>query len=702
MKTLIILGVSAILAGSGLSQARADDAALPLLSTVFDSNMVLQRDHNDEIWGWSTPGAAVTVVLDAKTFTTIAGSDGKWTVTLSSKPAGGPYTIDIASGSKTDHLGNVMFGDVWLCTGQSNMDFGMGLVNNSAAEIAAAHHPNIRIFMVKQYTASTPQKDINGSWGSWEVCSPTSVTIGGWNGFSAVGYFFGRDLQEQVNVPIGLIKTCWGGTPAEAWTSPNALKTMPDFVGVDQELNQLNQVPVAIVQNTPGTLYDAMIAPFIPMGIKGVIWYQGEANVGRADQYRKLLPLMIHDWRSRWNQGDFPFLIVQLANLDVASSPAECPWADLREAQYKTYKTVSNTGLAVAVDIGDPNDIHPKNKQEVGRRLSLVALAQVYGKHNEYSGPEFLRQHIDNDKIKVSFTHIGGGLVVKGGYTLQGFTIAEEDRNFVSANAEIDGDSVVVSSPGVVRPKFVRYAWASNPTCSLYNAAGLPAIPFRTDYQPGMERTASLYQSTLIHRATGPVALDGTLAGFPDASPENITDQDVVLGPNDGGVKGAFRMCWDDNMLYLSTNVTDPTPMLNTHKAGLIYNGDGLEVFFGSDKIDQFGPLLNSDRQFLLSGGKVDGQFQSYVVGQQGSESPSQSGIKLIVVPDPDGKGYVIEAAIPFSELGFTPVENRVIRFDLGIDDSTDGATRLRQLMWNGTMEDSVDRSNWGRATFVK
>ena len=416
--------------------------------------------------------------------------------TLQPLPVGGPYKMRVEGSGQTVTLDNILVGDVWICSGQSNMEMGIGNVNDAQSEIASANYPQIRLFTVKKKVAYEPQLTVIRSdsdlMGQWSVCSPETVRTGGWNGFTAVGYFFGRQLNQDEKVPIGLIHTSWGGTIAEAWTSAEALQAMPDFrSALEQMAAKRTAPPPDKPDNNPNqvtVLYDAMIAPLIPYGIKGAIWYQGESNAGRAYQYRTLLPTMIKDWRTRWGEGDFPFFIVQLANFQKSDpNPKDDAWAELREAQSMTAKTLPKTGIAVTIDIGDAADIHPKNKQEVGRRLALCAEAIAYGKKVEYSGPAYklMSPAKGGSALKLTFDHAAGGLTAKGD-KLTGFAIAGEDKKFVWADAQIEGNSVIVSSPEVPHPVAVRYAWHTNPVCNLYNKAGLPASPFRTDDWPGI------------------------------------------------------------------------------------------------------------------------------------------------------------------------------------------------------------------------
>ncbi len=653
-KSLAILAMIPLLIGAHMASA---DIRLP---AIVGDNMVLQRGQKTTIWGWADPGEEIRLNVSWHTMQrrTDADEDGRWSFSITAPPAGGPYELTL-SGKNTVPVRNVLSGDVWVCSGQSNMEWPLHSAANGAQEVAEADYPNLRLFTVQKKIADTPQDDCVGQW---SPCNPQSVP-----GFSAIGYFFGRHLHQDLNVPIGLINTSWGGTVAEAWTSAKALEKMPEFkarmeqiaqakadpdaslkkyeealaqwqkeiesaqargagciepgfedsdwqemelpvlweqaglsnfdglvwfrktievpdswvgkeltldlgpiddmdttwvngvkVGAHSESGQWQiarqyKVPAGVVKagrnvivvqvldtaggggiygqpdqmrlcqpegdasiplagawrykvgfdlasmpprpqppvwvnnpNAPAVLYNGMIAPLIPLGIRGAIWYQGESNAGRAYQYRELFPLMITNWRQDWGQGRFPFLFVQLANyMATQSEPGDCEWAELREAQTMTL-SLSNTGMAVIIDIGEANDIHPKNKQDVGKRLALWALAKTHGKAIAYSGPLYKSMRVRGDKIILRFDHVNGGLVAGGGEPLRGFAIAGEDRKFIWADAEIDGDTVVVRSDKVSKPVAVRYAWANNPVCNLYNGAGLPASPFRTDDWPGI------------------------------------------------------------------------------------------------------------------------------------------------------------------------------------------------------------------------
>jgi sialate O-acetylesterase len=380
----------------------------------------------------------------------------------------------------------VLVGDVWLCGGQSNMEMGLGAARNGSEEVKAADHPQIRLFVVRRQAARTPAAVPRGAW---KICSPKAVGEG-WGGFSAVAYFFGRRLQQDLDVPIGLVEDCLGGTPAEAWTSAETLRSLG--------ISDTGSGP-----NTPAVLYNGMIAPVAPLAISGVIWYQGESNADRAaqypnllaamiSQYRKLLAAMITDWRRAFGQGDFPFYIVSLAaHRQHHDTPGDDSWAELRGAQDFVASTVTNSGLAVAIDVGDANDVHPKDKKEVGERLALVALARHYGKNIPYSGSCFASVEKLPGALKISFTHTDGGLVVKGD-KLEEFSICGEDRIWHWADARIVGDRVLVSSSEVPNPVAARYAWQANPKATLFNGAGLPAVPFSTDYLGGTNNNDKL------------------------------------------------------------------------------------------------------------------------------------------------------------------------------------------------------------------
>lgn len=633
--------------------------------SLIGDNMVLQQGKRVRIWGWAKAKEQITVEIAKQKANTITDDSGHWQAFIGPLKAGGPFELTI-SGSNTLSFKNVLVGEVWICSGQSNMEWPLINSQNGADAVAQANYPAIRLFTVQKSTSSSLLDDVKGHW---VVTTPDQA-----GQFSAVGYFFGRELYQKLKVPIGLVHTSWGGTPAEAWTSHSALSAAPELqpilnryqeglkdlpqrqkdfqrrlsewseknlhldsgnngeslgyadlqtvtsdwqtmnlpqffetgglkmdgaiwfrkevdvpqswagkalelslatiddydttyfngtriggigsetpnsymvprrykvppelaktgrniiavrifdsageggfgpgkmslapVGandsaalslagpwnykVELELTPKNpdwgsrpEAPGPTNQNSPSVLYNAMITPLTPFAIRGAIWYQGESNAGRAYQYRTLFPTMIRNWRSAWGEGDFPFYFVQLANWQpIKPEPAESEWAELREAQSLTLRE-PETGMAVIIDIGDAKDIHPRNKLDVGHRLALWALANTYKQKIEFSGPLFNSFSVEGDKIRVKFKH-AAGLKTSDGEAPKGFAIAGEDHKFVWAKAQIDGEDVVVWSKDVVKPVAVRYAWADNPVCNLYNKSGLPASPFRTDDWPGV------------------------------------------------------------------------------------------------------------------------------------------------------------------------------------------------------------------------
>ncbi len=479
------------LACLGFSGGFAAQAAVRLPALVGD-HMVLQRDANVPIWGWAEPGEKVTISFRGRAYTAVPAAAGKWRAVLPATPAGGPYTMTI-KGQNTIRIQDVLVGDVWLASGQSNMELPLRDKNapspnayplplNAEQEVAAANFPQIRQFTVRKTVAYQPQTASTGS--EWQVCSPATA-----GRFSAVGYFFARDLYQRYHVPIGLISSPWGGTPAEAWVSGEALKKLPDFAAPVAELEKLAGAPgppAKDAQNGPAVLYNGMIAPLIPYALKGVIWYQGESNTARADQYRALFPALIADWRGRWGY-DFPFLFVQLANFTPAlPEPAESEWAELREAQAGAL-ALPRTGMAVAIDIGESDNIHPANKQEVGHRLALAARKVAYADNAVVAaGPTFQSMAVAGSKVRLKFTNLGSGLITKGNGPPKGFAVAGADRKFYWAAATQEGPDIVLTCAAVPAPVAVRYDWANNPDGNLYNKEGLPAAPFRTDQWPGI------------------------------------------------------------------------------------------------------------------------------------------------------------------------------------------------------------------------
>lgn len=447
------------------STARSD-VTLP---SIFGDNMVLQRDREIPVWGKAEPGEKVTVRLGQRQASGTADDNGKWMVRLPAVAAGGPHELTVQAGN-TLTLENVLVGEVWVCSGQSNMEWPMTRVDNTEQEIEAADHPRLRLFSVKRTTSETPLDDVEASW---RTCTPETV-----HDFSAVAYFFGRGLHEKLDVPVGLVKTAWGGTPAEYWTPPAMFEADPTLTITAEHPHAKN------VMEKRGSLYNGMIAPLVPFAIRGAIWYQGESNVPMGEHYHKLFSSMITGWRRAWNQGDFPFLFVQIAPWDYSKiegwPPEGCPL--VREAQAKTLE-LKNTAMVVTMDIGNVEDIHPTNKQDVGARLALAARAIAYGEDVVYSGPILQFEEIAGNKVICHFDHADGGLVSRGGPPST-FQIAGEDRRFVDATATIAGDTVVVQSEKVSSPVAVRFAWKDTALPNLFNKQGLPASPFRTDTWP--------------------------------------------------------------------------------------------------------------------------------------------------------------------------------------------------------------------------
>jgi sialate O-acetylesterase len=510
MKTRIFITViiGVVFAASGKANV--------VLPDVISEGMMIQRDRPVPIWGKADPGEVVTVRFAGQSKQAIAGSDGKWLLKLNAIHASAtPATMTI-SGKNTIELTNILVGEVWLVAGQSNMQRLLSETANGDAAIAAANYPLIRLFNVSRQVAFKHQQ---GPLATWRTCSPESVKQ-----FSAAGYYFGVELQKELNVPIGLINSSYGGSQAEAWTPVEYLLASAELKPTvertkvwDEERprvkaqyeEQLNQwrgdvekakaagarpqpspaVPDALREyRIASSIYDGMIAPLIPFSIRGAFWYQGESNEARAQQYEILLPTMIRAWRERWGEGDFPVGIIQLPNYrDSKDEPADDPWSHVREAQRRTAASTPNAGLIVTIDIGEARDIHPKNKLDLGKRMARWALVEVYGRKITKSGPMFGSAKIAGSKIILTFNDVGQGLRIRDGDRLDEFAIAGADHRWHWAQAKITGKNrVEVWSETVPQPLAVRYAFNNNPKHpNLTNEAGLPAGPFRTDNWPG-------------------------------------------------------------------------------------------------------------------------------------------------------------------------------------------------------------------------
>jgi sialate O-acetylesterase len=477
---LFSAAVAALLAGS--SRSRAAEIRLP---AIIGDNMVLQSGGTSPVWGWAGPGEEITVRFSDQKVSAKAGPDGRFQAPLKVERPGlkGELSIESSSGSRRE-LKNVITGQVWVCSGQSNMEFALSGSRDAQSAIESSDLPDLRLFTVTKAVADQPQEDCKGSWAA---SSPRTSP-----GFSAVGFFFGREILKEIHEPVGLINTSWGGTPAESWMSRKGLESenslQPLLARWEKTLAEKPDQKGS--PHRPANLYNGMIAPLVPLGIRGAIWYQGESNADRAEEYRTLFPRMIQDWRKSWGNDGLPFYFVQLANFMAEKpEPAESAWAELRDAQLFTLRTLPHTGMAVIIDVGEAQDIHPRNKLDVGKRLARWALKQEYKKELVESGPLYRSMKSRHGAIALSFDHTGSGLVARGKEgeaqpALKGFAIAGADRKFVWAEARIDGDTVLVSSPAVPEPAAVRYGWADNPSANLYNRAGLPASPFRTDDWP--------------------------------------------------------------------------------------------------------------------------------------------------------------------------------------------------------------------------
>jgi sialate O-acetylesterase len=498
-----ILGLVALLAASS---AHADVS----VASLFTDYAVLQQGLPVPVWGKADPGEKVSVTYQGQTETATTGTDGRWKITFQPFAPGLSGSLVVA-GSNTITLNKVVTGEVWLCSGQSNMGLPVKLALDPEKEIAASLNPMIRLFAVRPAILDQPTDTVIGRW---QVCRPKSVP-----NFSAVGYYFAKNLQPALKIPVGIIASDDGGTLAETWTSTDTLRGNPKLrVVLDRWAKELQLYPERKVaydaamaawkqkvitggtanppsprgrpqpppgspgqNDTPGGHFNGMIYPLIPYAIRGAVWYQGESNAPRASEYRDLAGAMITDWRNRWGEGNFPVIIVELPRHLRAIDKTGVSWAFLREAQTQLL-ALDKTGLAVTLDLGETKNLHPKNKQEVGRRVALVAENLAYGKQVACTGPLFQEAKIQNGAVRITFSHTDQGLVASDGKPLDGFQIAGADKVFVPAEAKIEGDAVIVSSANVSAPVAVRYAWTNDPvTANLANGAGLPASPFRTD-----------------------------------------------------------------------------------------------------------------------------------------------------------------------------------------------------------------------------
>lgn len=514
MKTLLPLALGILCHASMITGLKADVSLAPL----FRDGAVLQQGKPVPIWGKASPNENITVEFAGQKKMTAADAEGKWQILLDPLPASPSPAEMTVTGANSVKISDILVGEVWICSGQSNMAWTVANAKDFVREAAAANHPLIRQFKVPLLASDKPEDDMEGTWQS---CSQATVSD-----FTAVGYFFGRDLNKALGVPIGLINTSYGGTPIESWMSDETLHSQAAFAPVFERWKQVladfpnqqklfedrtqqweadrkaaeaagkaftrrpPQPPLGPgSRKTPSGLFNAMIHPLLPFGIRGVIWYQGEDNAPRFTEYPDLFATMITQWRRDFGQGDFPFYFVQLANIDRKTDPSGVQWAFQREAQATALK-LPQTGMCVTADIGEADDIHPKNKQEVGRRLALIALALTYETDGEYAGPVFRKATPEHNAMRVSFDHARGLRLLDG---VQGtFELAGADRIFHPASATVDGETLLVTSPEVSVPAAIRYAWRNNPAVTIYNAANLPASPFRSDDWPAPENALVL------------------------------------------------------------------------------------------------------------------------------------------------------------------------------------------------------------------
>jgi sialate O-acetylesterase len=486
------------------------------LPAYIGSGMVMQRDVPILVRGFAPPGEEVVVNQESARAAAKAGADGRWSVTLPPRAAGPVPDIVIEAGNQIV-LTDLLAGDVWFAAGQSNMEFRLRRASGAAEEIPQANHPAIRFFKVGRQIAKEPKDDVDGQW---QRCTPETAAD-----FSAVAYFFARDLHKELGVPIGIISAAWGGTPGEAWMAPEVMLADPDYAALYAEWDDYRKNYPAIKKQYdadlaayeaklaaprapgakpptkplskpdpdrnhkhPGVLFNGMIHPLAALPLKGFLWYQGESNKDRWAQYEKLLTSLITDWRQRWGQGDLPFLIVQLANFKpLATEPEDSGRTRVREAQARVAQKLSACALVVTIDLGEAHDIHPLNKVDVGLRLGAAALENAYNRNVVGSGPKHRAVNFGDGRAVVEFDSLGGGLAMGPdgkAKALEGFALAGADKKWHWVNAVIEGDQVVVRSEAVRDPIALRYAWADNPPASLYNKEGLPAVPFRTDDWP--------------------------------------------------------------------------------------------------------------------------------------------------------------------------------------------------------------------------
>lgn len=595
------------------------------LPAIIGSNMVLQRDMPLPIWGWAKAGEKVTVTIGEQSASAVADEQGKWQVKLPAMKAGGPLEVTVA-GENTIKLTNVLVGEVWLCSGQSNMVLPTGATLNAKDEQAAAKGlDSIRFFSVPAKGHHEPQKDVKGKW---VVCDPGSA-----GGFSAVGYYFGRHVNKELKLPVGMICAAFNGSGIEPWMPPDAWQGDARLKAQFEKSKATDGVGDDYWRVS--RLHNAMVAPLIPYGIRGLLWYQGETNAGGDKLYKFHFEGLVGAWRQMWAQGDFPVLFVQLPN--YIPEPVFRFWIDFQEIQAQCL-SIPNTGMAVTLDIGEAHNIHPANKQEVARRLWLNAAAKVYGQKDvEFSGPVFDSMKIDGAKAILSFTHVAGGLVAKGaadGKTLTGFVVGGADGKFAPANAVIEGDTVVVQADGIDKPSAVRYAWDLNPKCNLYNKAGLPAGVFRTD--PAAASAMPVQRAPIaavgVPMAKNEIKLDGDPADWKDIPAMPLP----FMKKDSSGVK----LCWREDGLYGLVVAKDQSISVS---AKTPWTGDCFELFIEKDAAGRGERTAGLAGQWIFAPSPTGEDGAGLVNVAFGSEKASKFACQWKKTAD----GYALEFFIP-------------------------------------------------------
>lgn len=644
------------------------------LPALFGDHMVLQRGMPVPIWGEAMPGQTVTLTLGAATATARTDMDGNWRTKLGPLEAGGPFELVVNAGTRTVTLHDVLVGEVWLCSGQSNMQFGLSAASNAQEAIAGANFPQIR--------------SSNGE--GWTVCSPQTAP-----NFSAMAYFFGRELHQALKVPVGLLVCAVGGSPAETWISPATLQDDPTLkrlvydpwqgymkaypkqlstwmtkmraAGKDPSKDMTGKPAIEPDYDfAPGNLYAQRITPVAPYAIKGALWYQGESNAWgfcASDLYATLLPALIRDWRKTWGQGDFPFITIQLPNAPGVLSPRPLqpsPWTVVQEVQAKSL-ALPNTALVVTTDLGE-NDIHPKRKEPVGQRAALAARKLAYGETLVTGGSRFAGMTIEGKTVRLRFTDIGGGLVAQGG-ALQGFTLAGEDRVQYWATATIDGDSVVLSSDEVPQPVAARYAFAEGTPGNLCNVAGLPASPFRTDNWPLDTPPAKPVAPVHCPRVATPPAIDGVLDDAAWAQSPVLSNFTLPHSYRRANYRTEVRLAYDTDNLYVAFRCEEPrldalATAVTARDDEKIWQDDTVELFLdpGRTKRSFFRYSVNAGGAVLDGRGynnDADGvRYQNLLLINDWRSFDKGWDGPCTLKTGREAGAWTVEMAIPWSSLG--------------------------------------------------